>query len=241
MDNFGNANPVPTLSDFRNFQVVDPNNYEVIRQRLYDYLIYPTAGIQSLSFFATPVGQGITSSLGGVVGAPKTFADTNMELAGQLPQGKAILVESIEVIFEPGSSAAASTFLSANPSQFAAANAAAVAAQLADVNIIRISGWLEFNISSKNLLREAPLGSFPAKTAFNIDAAVATTSATAAEVAIVSGRAAGRPYYVEPMITLTSGLNFEVKLQWPAAVATPSGFNGRIGVVLDGYLARARQ
>lgn len=240
MDQFG-ASP-PTLNDFRNFQVVDPNSYEVVRQRLYDYLIMPLAGVQSLTFFSTAIGQGVTSSIGATVGDSKKFSDTNMELGGQLPQGKAILVESIEIIFEPGSSATAQTFLPANPSQFATDDSAVLGLQASDVNIMRVGGWLEFNVSSKNLLREAPLGSFPAKTMLGIDAAIGSISATTpGEAMVINARAMGRPYYVEPMISLTSGLNFEVKLQWPGAVALPSGFNGRIGVVLDGYLARVRQ
>jgi hypothetical protein len=40
---------------------------------------------------------------------------------------------------------------------------------------------------------------------------------------------------------LQPAVNFEVLIRYPAAVATPSGFNGRIGVILDGYFMRASQ
>ena len=30
-------------------------------------------------------------------------------------------------------------------------------------------------------------------------------------------------------------------IRYPAAVATPSGFNARVGVILDGYFMRASQ
>jgi hypothetical protein len=32
-----------------------------------------------------------------------------------------------------------------------------------------------------------------------------------------------------------------VVIKYPAAVATPSGFNARVGVILDGYFMRASQ
>ena len=42
-------------------------------------------------------------------------------------------------------------------------------------------------------------------------------------------------------MTLQPAVNFDVTLRWPALVATPSGFNGRVGIILDGYLMRASQ
>lgn len=214
---------------------------EVVRQRLYDFQLYPTAGAAQFTFFALPVGQGLTSAVGGVVGTAKTYADTNMDTAGQLPRPKSYLVESIEILFEPGSVATANTFTTTPPNIFAAAAALAVAAQLADINILRISGWLEFYIGSKTYLTEAPLGVFPPKVRLELDAAFASNSATTAEVGAISGKWGGRPYYLDPPITLESMQNFAVYLKFPAAVATPSGFNGRIGVVFDGVLFRNSQ
>ena len=117
--------------------------------------------------------------------------------------------------------------------------AAAVAAQLADVNSFYQSGMLELNVLSKNYLRETPLIAFPPKANFNIDAAFSGSGT--AENGAVNGRIAGRPYYVSPEIALQPAVNFEVVLRWPAAVATPSGFNARVGVILDGYFMRASQ
>lgn len=232
---------VPTMDDFLARRVTNPNQSEVIRQRLYDWQLYPTAGQGQFSFFSQQVGTGVTTALGAAVGSTKTQADTNIELAGQLPSGKQELVESIEIVFLPGSSAAANTYTPAVPSLFAAAAAAAVAAQLNDVNSFYQSGFLEFNVLSKNYLREAPLLSFPPKAQFNLDAAVANTSATVGEIATVTMRAAGRPYYLEPTVSIQSAVNFEVLLKFPGPVATPSGFNARIGCYLDGYQMRASQ
>jgi hypothetical protein len=42
-------------------------------------------------------------------------------------------------------------------------------------------------------------------------------------------------------MTLVPAQNFAVNLLWPGVVATPSGFNGRVIVRLDGYFARSTQ
>ena len=232
---------LPNSSDFNSRRVTNASQSEVIRQRFYDYQLYPTAGVSQLSFFQQPIGQGITSSLGGTVGTGKTVWDTNLELGGTLPSGKAFMIESIEVLFMPGSVATANTYTLANPAVFAAVAAAAVSGQANDVNSFYQSGLLELNILSKNYLRETPMICFPPKSNINIDAAIASNSATTSEVAILNARVAGRPYYVSPEIALQPAVNFEVIIKWPAAVATPSGFNARVGVILDGYFMRASQ
>lgn len=231
----------PSVEDFAAYGVVSPSNSEVVRQRLYDFQLYPTAGIGSLAFFQQAPGGGIGTALGAAVGATKTLADTNMELNGQLPQGKAFMIETIEVVFLPGTSAAANTYTPALPSVFATAEAAAVLAQANDSETLRQAGYLELNISSKNYLREIHLGSFPPKTYNNVDGAVTSNSATVGETAFISAKWNGRPYIVEPAIVLNSGINFDVTIKFPGLVATPSGFNGRIGVILDGYYLRASQ
>ena len=232
---------LPTAADFNSRRVTNPAQSEIVRQRFYDYQLYPTAGVTQLAFFQQPIGQGITTALGGTVGTGKTLWDTNLELGGTLPSGKAFMIESIEVVFFPGSVATANTYTLASPALFNATAAAAVSSQLADVNSFYQSGMLELNILSKNYLRETPLIAFPPKTVFNLDAAYASNSATTAELGAVNMRAAGRPYYIDPTIALQPAVNFEVLLRFPAAVATPSGFNGRVGVILDGYFMRASQ
>jgi hypothetical protein len=232
---------IPTAADFNSRRVTNPSQSEVVRQRLYDYQLYPTAGTTQLSFFQQPVGQGITTALGGTVGAGKTQWDTNMELGGTLPSGKAFLVESIEVCFFPGSVSTTNTYTVAKPYEFNATAAATLGAQLADVNSFYQSGMLELNILSKNYLRETPLIAFPPKTQFNLDVGVSSNSATTAVNIAENMRAAGRPYYIDPTIALQPAVNFEVLIKFPAAVATPSGFNARVGIILDGYFMRASQ
>jgi hypothetical protein len=238
----GNGNlGAPTIGYLRRFAVNRPGQPEVIRQRFYDHLLYPTAGVTQLTFFALPQGQGITTALGAAVGGAKTLADTNMKLAGQLPALVNFVIQSIEVTFESGGSAAANTFINAPEGEFTAVAADATAAPVNDKALFYKSGWLELNIGNKNYLTEAPLGSFPPKVQTVIDAAVGTNSATTGVMEYRRANQAGRPYFIDPALSLMSNQNFAVTLNWPGVVATPSGFNGRVGVILDGFTYRASQ
>lgn len=230
-----------SVADFAANRVTNPGQSEIVRQRLYDYQIYATAGYTQLSFFQQPIGQGITSAIGATVGSGKTLWDTNMELGGQLPSGKAYLIESIEVLFTPGTVSTANTYTQAGFVAFAAVASITVGNWVNDVNTFYQSGLLELNVLSKNYLRETPLLCFPPKAHFDLSAAIASNSATTSEVGQTFAKASGRPYYVEPRVTLQPAVNFDVTLRWPALVATPSGFNGRVGVILDGYQMRASQ
>lgn len=231
----------PTAEDFNSRRVTNPGQSEIIRQRFYDYQLYAAAGSAQLTFFSQPVGQGVTTAQGGVVGTGKTQWDTNLELPNTLPSGKAFMIESIEVLYLPGSVSTANTYTPAALSLFAVAAAATVAAQVNDVNTFYQSGMLELNVLSKNYLRETPLMAFPPKAMLDLSAASASNSATVGQVSQVLAKASGRPYYIDPEISLQPAVNFEVKLSWPAAVANPSGFNARVGVLLDGYFMRASQ
>lgn len=240
-----NAQPrqsgVPTPADFRRARVTNPGQSEIVRQRLYDYQLLAGAGAQQLSFFQSPVGSGVTSALGGTVGSAKTLWDTNMQLGGQLPSGVQFLIDSIEVTCYPGSVSTTNTYTPATLTFFAAVAAATVGGQLNDINTFYQSGMLELNVLSKNYLRETPLVAFAPKTGLDASGGIASNSATTAEVGFGVGKAVGRPYYVQPRILLQPAVNFEVLLRWPAAVALPSGFNARVGVILDGFMMRASQ
>jgi hypothetical protein len=232
----------PNASDFDAGRVTNPGQSEVIRQSLYDFQLYPTAGQTQLNFFSQPAGQGLTSAVGATAGAAKSLNDTNLVLPNQLPSGSAFMIESIEAFFYAGSVSTANTYTPANISLFNAAASATVAAQLNDVNTLMQSGLLELNILQKNYLRETPLQRFPTKTGIDANStALASNSATVGLTATANARSTGRPYYIDPPITLQPAVNFEVLLRWPGLVPTPSGFNARIGIVLDGYTMRASQ
>jgi hypothetical protein len=228
---------IPSLAAVKQFSTTG-KGLEGIRQSLYDHLLYPTAGQNQFNFFALPKGQGVTSALGAVVGSPKTIADTNLDVASTLPSGKAFLLTSIEVPFYAGASAAANTYTPANPAIFAAVAAAALALQAADVKNFYLAGSLQLFISSKVVLEEAPLLRFPPKTYHDLDGAITSNSATTSAIGTVGSHAAGRPYMLEPPVYLEPNVNFNVALNYPGAVATPSGFNARVQVILDGYLYR---
>jgi hypothetical protein len=241
---------VPNIAYLRRFAVNRPGEPEVIRQRFYDHLILPGAGITQLNFFQTPVGQGVTSALGAAAGTNKTLADTNMKLAGQLPALLNFVIQSVEITIEPGSVSTANTFTPQKPAL--ATNPANIAAAQAQVEVMNDpdtfykSGWLELNIGNKNYLTEAPLGAFPPKTQTVLATAIAAATGTAAlavgaAYTALKANKAGRPYFVDPALTLMSNQNFVVSLNWPAVVAMPSTFNARIGVILDGFTYRASQ
>lgn len=232
---------VPTAETFDRFRVTNPQVSEIVWQPLYDYQLMPGAGAQQLNFFALPQGQGITTALGATVGNPKTDHDTNMTLPGQLPSGLSFLLERIEVSFLPGSVNTANTYTPQVLAQFAAVAAVAVGGFMNDVNTFFQGGVLEFNVLSKNYLRIAPLLHFGSAAGFDLSAAIATNSATTAELIAGVVKPKGNGYDLESPISLQSSVNFNVTLRWPAAVALPSGFNGRVGVILRGWTYRAGQ
>ena len=230
----------PSLADFRAYMVNKLGDVEVVRQSLYDSAVYPTAGIASLRFFQTPVGSGLSSSPGNA-GNTKQVSDTNMQLAGQLPAPQGFWVQSIEVDFQPGSSAAANTFALQIPSAFLAAPVATTQAGENDVNALYTGGALVFTVGQKAYLQEAPLLRFPPKARFELDAGVGSTSATVGGTAKAKLKSGGRPYIIDPGISLMTSQNFDATLSWPVAVATPSTFNARVMVKIDGWLFRAVQ
>jgi len=211
----------PNLTELEKYGVNRVNQYEAIRQSLYDFQAYATAGTTQLQFFQVPKGQ-----------SGKTVADTNMTIAGMLPQPQYFLVETIEIYFypgvEPGVEAAAA------PTEPEFSN---------DMYALAKSGSLNYFIGSKTYLEEAPIGRFPPKTKQEGYAALHFAQAVAADQQMHIDYSAwcGRPYYINPQTMIPPNQNFNVSLNWPAAVATPSGTNGRIGIVLDGILYRQSQ
>lgn len=215
---------VPTRSQLARYSVNRPG-WEVIRQSLYDSAAYPAAGTTQLTFFAQPVGQG-----------GKTLSDTNMTLAGQLPANQEFLIQSIEVLFLPTVPAVAAQ----NPAAFGAQAAAQI---VNDAYIVGRTGNLELLIGSKPYLQEAPLGRFPPKVHFEVDAALADATAEAAnqQSRIAFAYWAGRPYLLEPApLLLPQNQNFSVALRWPEGAQAISNA-GRLVVILDGFLYRRSQ
>lgn len=217
---------IPNRANLRRYNV-NREGWEAIRQSLYDFTTYAAAGQTQLSFFALPVGQG-----------GKTLSDTNMQLAGQLPANQEFLINSIEIYFRTTTPAPSASTVDA------AVAAPALATQVNDSYLVSRTGNLTLTIGSKPYLQEAPLGRFPPKTNFEIDAATAlatTVAADSIESRIALGRWTGRPYLLSPAdLRLVSTQNFSVTLNWPEGVQAITNA-ARIGVVLDGILYRRSQ
>ena len=218
---------IPDFNQLQTFQVNRPGEYEGTRQTLYDFQAYPAAGTTSLNFFQVPQGQ-----------SGKTIADTNMETAGTLPAPKHFLVQSIELFFQPADDPV--TVNNASDDEDAV-----VPNYTNDLLKFANGGALDFFIGSKSYLQEAPLGRFPPKTklrnafAASLQSRQAVNADSHNQVTMDYSAMDGRPYFINPNILLTPTQNFNVKLEWPTAVAV-SG-NARVGVVLDGILYRLSQ
>jgi hypothetical protein len=230
----------PDINSFKAYMVNDIGSVEVIPWSLYDTMLYPTAGVAALNFFQTQQGQGL-SAQPGFANNPKSQADTNMELSGQLASPQGFWVDSVEVYVEPGSVNTANTFALQIPSASPAAAAATAQAGEHDVYAIYTTGALVFTIGQKPYLKEAPLMRLPPRRGKGMDVALANNSATAVLSIKALAQATWRPYYTTPGLPIMTSQNFGVALQWPVAVATPSGFNAQVRVALQGWLFRAVQ
>jgi len=231
----------PSLNEMAANLAVDVGSIEVVKWEIYDYLLYPTAGTPQLSFFQTAIGQGQSTSSGAAAGVTKFISDTNMTGAGVLPAPQALWVETIELVTEPGSVATANTFTLVNPGNFIAVAAATVQAGAHDVNAILVGGSMQFNVSQKPYYQAAPLYRAPPLTRVQLDASIASNSATAGEVLKEKSYSSGEAIMLNPGVGIMTAQNFNVQLSWPIIVATPSGFNARVGCVLSGWLFRGVQ
>lgn len=101
----GSASPFATLMQ---------DNWEIIRQPLYDRVQYPAAGTTNLSFFSNGLGSTTTLISAGVSGSRiKTLRDTNMQQSGVMSmKGYVILgitIGYIPLSVSPGSSGSSFT------------------------------------------------------------------------------------------------------------------------------------
>lgn len=217
---------IPNFGQLTDYSVNRAGEYEGTRQSLYDFQTYDSAGAISTNFFQVPQGQ-----------SSKTIQDTNMELAGSLPNPKYFLIQSIELMIFPAEL----------PVQIS--NTAATDAVLTnfsnDVYEIGKAGNLDLFIGSKSYLQESPLMRFPPKTCLKTEfsAAYQMKQAAAADESgqIVGDYASffGRPYFIDPWILLTPTQNFKVQITFSAAVAISA--DARWGVILDGILYKLSQ
>jgi hypothetical protein len=227
-------NGIPVINNLNEAQqyAVNTNKYETLTQSLYDSAAYATGGQAQLTFFTTPQGAGT----GVISGAAKTPEDTNMTVAGSLPNMQAFIVTSVEVDVQPAVPAFSAATL---PAVF---GAEAVASPVNDVWKIRATGWLDFKIGAKSYLTEGPLMKFPASNDLEINAAAADISSTAAnlQTRISYAKAVGPAYMLAPNnLLLIPMQNFNVTLNWATVETVTTA--ARIFVRLMGQLLRAAQ
>ena len=205
-------------------RLTHPDGKEGIAEPLYDFQTYDSGSTLSIKFFQTPIS------------GTKTKADTNMELAGQLPAGHKFSTDVLEIHVLPGSNA--TSYVRQDPVKTATALTAPNFAN--DVWALLSTGWLEFKVGSKVYLT-APLIVFPPATGLGITPALAVenTNTTVLNLATVDyARLVGKPFEFRPRVPIDAVTAFDVTLNWPAAVTLPSGFDARIGVVLKGVRFR---
>ncbi len=197
-----------TVSDF----------LDVIVEPRYDTNTILAAGTTLLTYFANPIGQGL-SAFGGAATA-KTLADTNMELAGQLPAGYNFVVLGYRV--QP-----AFRLTQADAAQWST------------------GAWFTFTIGSKPYCR-VPLDTLPAGAGpfgFYTQAAAAT-----AALASHGYPTLANSYQIgKKPLELQQTQNFQVTLQWVSVVAVTTTLTTQpaagmpVRVYLDGFLKRIVQ
>lgn len=233
----------PDMADFTRNQVAIQGKLEVVRQPLYDRILYTAAGIAgNMTFFATPQGAGQSTEDGTVAGTTKSLADTNMTQNGQLPAPQAFWCDGIEFNVDAGDVSTANTFSTIPPTFYNATGAATVQAGINDKNAILNSGVVTFSIGQKPYFQLSPLAQFPSQAKLRADLAAATAGTNAqpnafgAQLMFVDGE----PRHFNPGYGIPTGMNFAVTVFWPAMVATAAN-NARIQCQLKGWLFRAAQ
>lgn len=217
---------ISNLTDLNRFNV-NLEDFEKVKQTLYDSDTYPAAGTTNIRFFTTPRGQ-----------QGKTTEDTNLDLAGQLPTNQLFLVQSVELLFLPN-------FAYATGDRIAEFGAQQAQEIINDLYQFRKAGSLRFRIGSKDYLEEAPLHKFPSKTKIDVCGSALADSSTGAADAqsrIGYAQAAGRPYLLDPPLLLIENQNFSLELAWSNGVqALPSGTDAKVFCIFDGMLFRRAQ
>lgn len=216
-----NVNPTPLNAQAAN-RGFRPGQAEAVNEDLYDYQTYANAGQTQLTFFNTPIS------------GTKTLADTNMSLAGQLPNGNRFEIRRIEIEFFSG--------VLPGLGQQNSAAATGIDDFANDLYTVMKSGSVTLTLLNKPYLRFAPIGKAPVTHGISGAASSSdTTTAAAAQLTRTSyWRLSGEPLDITP-VNIEPNMNFGVSINWPSAVALPSGIDGRIGVILRGILTRSSQ
>lgn len=190
---------------------------DVIVEPRWDTQTIPAAGSLTLTYFQVPQGQGASNF--GAAGVAKQLADTNMDLAGQLPAGYNFDITGFRV--QP-----------------------AFTMTTADAQKWSVGGTLTFTIGSKPFLR-APLDSVPA--GMGPYGSVFGTAATGGITAHGWPHLSNAFVIARKPLTLAQTQNFSVVLTWVAlspvtsTVPTQPAAGLPVRVYMDGCLKRIVQ
>lgn len=223
------ALPIPNRGQLDIFNV-NRDGWEGFSESLYDSNAYAAAGHTQLTFFQLPQGQGV-----GVGGAAKTFTDTNMVSAGQMPANMEFLIQSIEILFNmtvPTVVAEMPSTMESPPTILQLINDAYIFWRLGNLNLF---------IGSKSYCQEAPLMKFPPRSYFCVEGAMAgSTAADTLNRAVVFASARGPRYALKAWLRLVSNQNFNVTLNWPEGLQVITS-PARVYLTLDGVKYRRSQ
>lgn len=193
---------------------------------LYDSATYTSASTTLMSFFVTPKGQGTTTAPGAA--GPKSLADTNLQVAGQLPRGNLLLCTGIEFHIFPG----------VNPGRGGVADATA-GHFVNDMYLLLKAGVVQFTVSNRNYIEDGPLINFPPLNRLvGFSGSATNTTAAASLYSEIGYAAAGGQSYALVPILLSPNQAFSVSVTFPAAVTTASGTNARVFCRLRGRFVR---
>lgn len=209
-----------TVRDWRaGYGVVDPNDKEVLTAMLWHRQTYTSAATTSLTFFnALPAVP---------------LANSNMELASQLANGKSFLVQAIRVIVA----------ISTTQRATAAAADAVIPSALQDLARLIYTAQLELTIGTKSY-GIFPLAVLPAGCGLYGGLAVSGTAAAGSHSPL-SFANNGNPdvrnvYTLGVPIVIPPQYRFNVVIDWTAALTLSAG-NTDVIVILDGEIMQPKQ
>lgn len=190
---------------------------DVTVQPLYDTATVPAAGALTLTYFSNPIG-----AAGGnftAAASNKVLADSNMDLAGQLPSGQNFRVLGFR----------------AQPH---------FALTTADAQKWSSGSWFLFTVGQKPYLR-VPTDTLPA--GVGPDGSVFGTAATGGILSHGFPALANSFQIGRQSLELASGTNFQATLNWVAVVAvtttapTQPAAGLPVRIYLDGFFFRSVQ
>lgn len=231
--------PVLSEAELKQY-VVGVNGSDVVWNPMFDSLTYPSAGFTEWEFFNEGIGAGSTSAPGAGTGK-KTLFDTNMRTQNQLSKGIQFYAIGSETIFQPGVQPTEGTPYAFFPVDLQA-TAADIGGFIKDMWAVLSGGLKELKVNTDRwYIQDTPLFLFPPSAWFHMHGAFGaltpTTQASVEAFELNYSTAAGEPYEIVP-VYIQSNQEFTLSIKYAAAIATPSGFPGRMIERLRGYRIR---